>query len=257
MIPSHGRPEYLSVALASLMPQAERAQAPRWSWSMTGRTRGPRASPGGMAPSLSRWFRARGLNAARNAGIAAAAGELIVFVDDDCRAPPGWLEALLAGIAAAPDRDVFGGPDPGAARGRRTPRVRSRGAADHDARQRPGGPRRPSSCGARTWRSGAARSSGSAVRRDDPRPRRRGGMGAPLRHAGGRIRYVAGAWLEHRRTPPTRPSGALSRAAYAPGKDRASQRRAHGPRTGASLASCACSSAASGTRSGAAARTAS
>jgi GT2 family glycosyltransferase len=53
---------------------------------------------------------ARGLNAARNAGIRATSGEVIVLIDDDVEAPPGWLEAMLAGIAAAPDREVFGGP---------------------------------------------------------------------------------------------------------------------------------------------------
>jgi GT2 family glycosyltransferase len=31
----------------------------------------------------------------RNAGIAAARGDLIAFTDDDCRPAPGWLEALL------------------------------------------------------------------------------------------------------------------------------------------------------------------
>ena len=51
-----------------------------------------------------------GVNVARNAGIAAAAADLIVLVDDDVQAPPGWLAALLAGVDAAPGSDVFGGP---------------------------------------------------------------------------------------------------------------------------------------------------
>ena len=33
-----------------------------------------------------------------------------MLIDDDVAAPPGWLEALLAGVAADPDREVFGGP---------------------------------------------------------------------------------------------------------------------------------------------------
>ena len=36
----------------------------------------------------------RGLSAARNAGIRAARGELVAFIDDDCEVAPGWLEDL-------------------------------------------------------------------------------------------------------------------------------------------------------------------
>ncbi|MGB0092730.1 MAG: glycosyltransferase family A protein, partial [Solirubrobacteraceae bacterium] len=36
--------------------------------------------------------------------------DLIVFLDDDVDAPPGWLYALLSGVRASPDYDVFGGP---------------------------------------------------------------------------------------------------------------------------------------------------
>ncbi len=51
-----------------------------------------------------------GANAARNAAVAASETDLLVFVDDDVIAPPGWLPALLAGVERAPDREVFGGP---------------------------------------------------------------------------------------------------------------------------------------------------
>jgi Glycosyl transferase family 2 len=51
-----------------------------------------------------------GANAKRNAGVASARGELIVFIDDDIEAPAGWLSAVLSGAAAAPEHDVVGGP---------------------------------------------------------------------------------------------------------------------------------------------------
>src|SRR5205085_9167342 len=51
-----------------------------------------------------------GANAARNTGMREARSDLIVLIDDDVQTPPGWLEAVLAGTSAEPERDVFGGP---------------------------------------------------------------------------------------------------------------------------------------------------
>jgi GT2 family glycosyltransferase len=52
----------------------------------------------------------RGLSRARNACVAAASGELIAMIDDDCEADPGWLEALIAALRSTPHAGVVGGP---------------------------------------------------------------------------------------------------------------------------------------------------
>lgn len=52
----------------------------------------------------------RGLNGARNAGIAATAAPIVAFVDDDVWAPPGWLRALVDGAERHPDAGAYGGP---------------------------------------------------------------------------------------------------------------------------------------------------
>lgn len=49
--------------------------------------------------------RTQGLSGARNTAVAAATGEVVVFLDDDAAARPGWLAALLAPYE---DPDVIG-----------------------------------------------------------------------------------------------------------------------------------------------------
>ena len=50
----------------------------------------------------------RGPAAARNAGAAAARGELLAFTDDDCEAHAGWAEALLGRQRAEPGALIGG-----------------------------------------------------------------------------------------------------------------------------------------------------
>jgi GT2 family glycosyltransferase len=51
-----------------------------------------------------------GINSGRNTGIMRSTGEILVYVDDDCRFGPGWLGALDAGIERDPRAECFGGP---------------------------------------------------------------------------------------------------------------------------------------------------
>lgn len=51
-----------------------------------------------------------GLSNARNAAIAAAAGDYIVWTDDDVVVCPEWLSAYAQAFQAYPDHAIFGGP---------------------------------------------------------------------------------------------------------------------------------------------------
>lgn len=46
---------------------------------------------------------------ARNRGAAAARGGVLAFIDADCRAAPGWLQAAVEAVESDPGRGVFGG----------------------------------------------------------------------------------------------------------------------------------------------------
>jgi len=51
-----------------------------------------------------------GANAARNAGILAANGDIVCLVDDDERPPTGWLSRAASLLANNPEVDAVGGP---------------------------------------------------------------------------------------------------------------------------------------------------
>jgi GT2 family glycosyltransferase len=181
--------------------------------------------------------RGSGANAARNAGVAAARGELIVFVDDDVEVAPGWLQALLAGARGAPEIDVFGGPIIGRLEG--------------------GGPR---CCGAEpppittldlgpvdrevdhVWSANMAIRD-TALARIGPFDESIRGRGEEedwqRRYAatGGRIRYLAAAGLVHRRDRRDARLRRLALSAYALGRTarRYDRRKQTAPSTGAEL----------------------
>jgi glycosyltransferase involved in cell wall biosynthesis len=221
VIPTRGRPEYLDAALSSVVPQAALADA-----EVIVVNDGDDPSTASVAERYGAEVVAipapSGVSAGRNAGAAASRGELIVLIDDDIDAPPGWLDAFLAGADAYPSHDAFGGPIRAVLEG--------------------GGPR---ACGLESapitsldlgredrdtelvWGSNMAirRRTFEAV---GPFDETLVGCGdeedwlGRLKTSGGRVRYLAAAGLEHRRFAADATVRALARAAY--GRGRAARR---------------------------------
>ncbi len=217
VIPTAGRPNYLDVTLASIMPQATRSRAEVLVVS-DGPDRLTQAVAEHHGARLVSLPVHRGANAARNAGVRAAGAELIVFVDDDIEAPPGWLDALLAGARSAANREVFGGPI--------RPRLEGGGPRTCGREQVPittldlGSQDRDATL---VWSANMAvrRSAFERVGEFDESIHGRGEEEDWERRytaAGGRIRYLAGAGLDHRRSGPDATVSALARAAYALGR---------------------------------------
>ncbi|MFZ0088111.1 MAG: glycosyltransferase family A protein [Solirubrobacteraceae bacterium] len=217
VIPSRGRPSYLDVALASIAPQAAALGAEIIvvddgddpATAAVSRRHGARVIPS-RPPG--------GANAGRNAGVDAAGADLIVMTDDDVEAPPNWLDALLAGIEAAPHADVFGGPIRGRLEGG-GPRACGRESA----------PITTLDLGPTDRDVGCVWSANMAVRRRalqragpfDVTIRGRGEEEEWERRyvaAGGIVRYVGAAGLDHRRTATDATVRRLARDAYRLGR---------------------------------------
>jgi GT2 family glycosyltransferase len=218
VVPTSGRAGYLEVTLDSLCRQ--RASTPAdvlvvddGSTDATPEV----AARFGVRVLASR--RRRGLNAARNAGLREARGDLIAFVDDDVFVPPGWLDALIEGARRYPDAEAFGGPirarlegHPPRSCGREDPPITTLdlGPVDVDAEM--------------VWGANFAVRR-SAVQRigefDESLDRGHGDEEdwlLRLRAAGGQIMYLADAGLDHRRSPGDSGLGSLARAAYHRGR---------------------------------------
>ncbi|HEY2141827.1 MAG TPA: glycosyltransferase [Solirubrobacteraceae bacterium] len=110
VIPTRGRPSYLEVALASVAPQAREAGAEVVVIDDAGPSQPIRALTERFDARYEPHSEPLGLNVARNTGVERSSGGLVVFVDDDVRVLPGWLEAILGAAARLPEVDVFTGP---------------------------------------------------------------------------------------------------------------------------------------------------
>jgi GT2 family glycosyltransferase len=217
VIPTRDRPGYLDVALASITPQARAAGGEVIVVDDGDGAETRRVAERHGVRYLSHPS-PRGPNAARNTGIDAAAAPLIVLVDDDVEAPPGWLAALLAGAAANPSHGALGGPI----------RARLEGSRLHSC-GREGAPITTLDLGDADRDADFVWSANMLVRRsaldevgpfdasleiygDEEEWQRR------YRAAGGRIRYVAAAGLDHRRSGADARLPSLARAAYRRGR---------------------------------------
>jgi GT2 family glycosyltransferase len=218
VVPTLGRPEYLDLALASIAGQAARAAAELLV--VEDGASGPCAAVAARhAAAYHPLGSRRGLNAARNAGLQAARSDLIVYVDDDIEAVPGWLAALLAAAAAEPEVDVFTGPIHARLEGRPLRLCGREGAPITELELGDDDCDAPHAWGANmTIRRSAFDRLGEF---DD----RRSGAGdeevwqRAYLAAGGRIRYVAAAAVWHRRAGADATLSALARSAYRRGAE--------------------------------------
>lgn len=216
VIPTRARPHYLEVALASIAPQARAAGAEILVVDDAGPSSALRELAERFGARYEPHARPLGLNVARNTGVERSRGELVAFVDDDVEVRPGWLQALLDAARSHPYTQVFTGPI----------RPRLEGRAPRSC-GREGPPVTALDLGERdTDAVRYAWGANMAVRRDALR--RVGPFDSSLRDAGdeqewqdrlaaalgpGRVLYVAGAALDHRRAGPDARLRALARAA--------------------------------------------
>jgi GT2 family glycosyltransferase len=219
LVPTSNRADYLEVALASLTAQdldRDTYEVLVIDDGSTDRTAVVIEAAG--VRSIKR-ERPSGPNAARNAGVDAAAADLIAMVDDDVWAPPRWLRALVegarrhpeAGALGGPIRARFEGPAPRSC-GRELPPITSLDLGPED---------RPADL---VWSANMAirRAAFDAVGPFDERFSTGGDEEdwlRRLRAGGGEVVYVAAAWLDHRRAGDDARLRSLMRSAYRRGRN--------------------------------------
>jgi GT2 family glycosyltransferase len=218
ILPTAGRPAYLDVALASIVPQARALGA-----DVLVVDDGPSAETRAAAERHGARYvahdRSRGLNAARNTGARETTAPLLAYVDDDVEVHTGWLASLIVADASQPaDVGVFTGPilarfddHPLHLCGREDPPIThlDLGPQDRDCDH--------------AWGANMAVRR-AALQHTGPfdETRELGGdeeeWQTRLTAGGLRIRYIAGAALDHRRAGDDARISSLARAAYQRGR---------------------------------------
>jgi GT2 family glycosyltransferase len=218
ILPTAGRPAYLDVALASIVPQANALGA-----DVLVVDDGPSAETRAVAERHGARYvahdRSRGLNAARNTGARETTAPLLAYVDDDVEVHAGWLASLIVADASQPaDVGVFTGPilarfddHPLHLCGREDPPIThlDLGPQDRDCDH--------------AWGANMAvrRTALEHTGRFDETRELYGDeqeWQARLKASGGRLRYIAGAALDHRRAGADARITVLARAAYRRGR---------------------------------------
>jgi glycosyltransferase involved in cell wall biosynthesis len=230
VVPTKDRPGYLEVTLRSLRDQD---LAEPYELIVVDDGAEP-ATPAAAEAAGARLLRSEGHgpNTARNTGIAAAEADLIALVDDDVFAPRGWLRALVEGAARHPDADAFGGPIHARLEG---PAPRSCG--------REGPPITALDLGSEDREAVLVWSANMLLRRSawervGPLDERFSTGGDEeewlrrLRAAGGRVVYLAGAGLDHRRVGGDARLRSLMRSAYRRGRNMRAYDRMRGTAPG-------------------------
>ncbi|MCP9489052.1 MAG: glycosyltransferase [Solirubrobacteraceae bacterium MAG38_C4-C5] len=243
IVPTRARPGYLDVALASILPQARAAGA-----EVLVVDDGPDVATRAVAARHGARYvphdRPLGLNDARNTGIDAARSDVLAFVDDDVAVHPGWLRALVdAAAQAGPDVGVLTGPirarfedHPLRACGREGPPITWQDLGRHDTDARHAWGANMTVLRRALERAGRFDAGYTGAGDEEAWQRR-------LLAAGGRIRYVAAAGVDHRRAGDDARLRSLARAARVRGREarRFDERRAEAPglvREGRVLAGC-------------------
>jgi glycosyltransferase involved in cell wall biosynthesis len=217
VVPTRDRARYLRTSVASLMRQTldEPFEVIVADDASTDETPAMAAE---LGATLTRNDSPTGPNAARNAGLRAASGDLIAFVDDDVEAPDGWLAALADGARRHPDAEAFGGPirarfDGPTPRscGREEPPITTLDLGPHDREVE------------FVWGANMAARRSAFERVGDfdatlPQFGEEEEWLSRLRAAGGRVVYLAEAGLDHRREGDDARLGALMRGAYVRGR---------------------------------------
>ena len=232
VIPTRNRADYLAVALASLRAQDFDGPSEVVVVDDASDGGGTRNAAQEAGAGYVRFDVDRGLNAARNAGVAATSAPLIAFIDDDVFVPEGWMQALVDGAAHHPEAEAFGGPirarfegpTPSAC-GREKPAITTLDLGRDDVEATV------------VWGANMALRR-SALHRVGHFDERVSGHGdeedwlLALRAAGGSIVYLGDAGVDHRRVAADARLSALARSAFHRGRAAriTDQRRGNAPR---------------------------
>jgi glycosyltransferase involved in cell wall biosynthesis len=111
VIPTRNRAEKVRVCVASLLAQDYPGDRYEIIVVDDGSADGTAEVVQDLSPSV-RVVRQQhlGSNAARNAGLRAARGDPVCFVDDDVEVPATWLARMVDGFGRNPQADAFAGP---------------------------------------------------------------------------------------------------------------------------------------------------